>query len=281
MITRNRLATALLPVLIAFGSAHAQEVHSATDAPPPKQVYCPITPEEEIDSEVFTEYEGRRVYFCCERCRARFLRDPGRYATRLISTAAPVQKQPVTPEPLAHDHESARSPSPITGHTHREEPQGGGEHGHESHVHAHTSGWVNWIGRFHPAMVPFPIGVVVAGALAEILFLLTRRSSYGQAALFCVRFGGLTGALAGFLGWCFGGFHIFDADWLLAVHRWLGTTTVVCLVALLWANEMAHHDPPRHVSLYRALLFVAAALVLVTGFFGGSMVYGIDHYVRP
>jgi uncharacterized membrane protein/YHS domain-containing protein len=287
-------------ILIVVAALALPCVARGQDAPkpePPKQVYCPVTPEEEIDSEVFTEYEGKRVYFCCERCRARFLRDSQRYATRLIIAGAPVEKQPPPPTTPAappqptHEHEPKAPAAAPTGeaghgpaeHDHNEAPahSGGAEHGHESHAHGHGPAWINWIGRFHPAAVNFPIGVIVAGVFAEALFMMTRRPLYSQAARYCVWFGVLTGVLAGLLGWCFGGFHFIDSDWLLTVHRWQGTGTVLCLLALLWATERAHREPACSMALYRVLLAGSAALVTVTGFFGGSMVYGLDHYVRP
>src|ERR1041385_7651162 len=75
----------LAALFVMTASLRAQDGREAKVRP--KQVYCPVTPEEEIDAEVFTEYKAQRIYFCCERCKARFERDPERYITRLISRA--------------------------------------------------------------------------------------------------------------------------------------------------------------------------------------------------
>ena len=130
-------------------------------------------------------------------------------------------------------------------------------------------------------MVNFPIGVLFSGALAELLFVLRKSGVYDHVARFCVAFAALTGLVAGVLGWFFGGFHLPDTDWLLATHRWLGTGTVLWLLVLWRLSERArrHAGSPRR--LYHILLFGGAVLVAVQGFFGGAMVYGINHYMWP
>ena len=43
------------------------------------QQKCPVIPDNDIDPEIFTEYQGKRVYFCCNFCMATFLKDPEKY----------------------------------------------------------------------------------------------------------------------------------------------------------------------------------------------------------
>jgi hypothetical protein len=68
----------------------------------------------------------------------------------------------------------------------------------------------------------------------------------------------------------------------MTTHRWLGTSTDVLAVATLLAGE-ASRRPGRQLARrwFRMLLFVVALMVLVAGFFGGAMVYGIRHYDWP
>lgn len=44
---------------------------------------CPVMTENDIKPEIFTDYEGRRVYFCCKFCKAAFAKDPEKYLPRL------------------------------------------------------------------------------------------------------------------------------------------------------------------------------------------------------
>jgi YHS domain-containing protein len=47
-----------------------------------RQVSCPVS-DQPINPEEFTEYEGRKVYFCCEKCKAAFEKEPEKYADKL------------------------------------------------------------------------------------------------------------------------------------------------------------------------------------------------------
>lgn len=44
---------------------------------------CPVMPDMKVDPALFTDYEGKRVYFCCRNCRAAFGKNPEKYLSRL------------------------------------------------------------------------------------------------------------------------------------------------------------------------------------------------------
>lgn len=46
------------------------------------QTACPVSGEE-LNKSVYTDYEGRRVYFCCEKCVGTFLKDPAQYLRKM------------------------------------------------------------------------------------------------------------------------------------------------------------------------------------------------------
>jgi Cu+-exporting ATPase len=52
------------------------------------QKVCPLTGED-IDKTAYADYKGRRVYFCCDKCKAKFEKDPQKYLAKL-----PGEKQP-------------------------------------------------------------------------------------------------------------------------------------------------------------------------------------------
>ena len=45
--------------------------------------YCPVMPDMQTSPEIFTEYKGKRVYFCCKNCKASFGKTPEKYLDRL------------------------------------------------------------------------------------------------------------------------------------------------------------------------------------------------------
>ena len=47
------------------------------------QQTCPVKTENEIDPGIYTEYEGEKVYYCCNFCLATFRKEPGKYLNNL------------------------------------------------------------------------------------------------------------------------------------------------------------------------------------------------------
>jgi uncharacterized membrane protein len=97
---------------------------------------------------------------------------------------------------------------------------------------------IPWLAKFHPPAVSFPIALLVAAAVAEVLLRLTRRPLFDAAARSCVWFGALAAVPAACLGWCCGGFELRDPDWVLAAHRWLGTSAAVWALVVLVLSEL-------------------------------------------
>jgi YHS domain-containing protein len=47
-----------------------------------EQTTCPVTGEP-IDKNIFVEYKGKKVYFCCADCKGLFEKEPEKYAAKL------------------------------------------------------------------------------------------------------------------------------------------------------------------------------------------------------
>jgi len=61
----------------------------AAEAKP--QTTCPVLAGN-VDKNVYVDYQGKRIYFCCKGCDAEFHKDPGKYMKKL-------EEQGVTLEP--------------------------------------------------------------------------------------------------------------------------------------------------------------------------------------
>ena len=134
-----------------------------------------------------------------------------------------------------------------------------------------------WLGKFHPPATHFPIALLVAAAFGELLVIRRGSQEYRHAVHFCVRLGALGALLAACLGWFFAGFRLVDEEWVMTAHRWAGTSAALLALALVLSLERAESsDNPRR--LFRGLLFSSASIVGATGFLGGALLYGIDHY---
>jgi mono/diheme cytochrome c family protein/uncharacterized membrane protein len=141
---------------------------------------------------------------------------------------------------------------------------------------------LRWLGKFHPAAVHFPIALLTAAAAAELFGVTTGKPTWESVARYCVWFGALTAVVAGLLGWFRGGLRLTDPSWILMTHRWLGTCTVVCAALVLLLSEVSRRPERRRARMaFRVTLLVVALLSLATGFFGGAVVFGLDHYTWP
>jgi len=47
-----------------------------------EQKTCPVM-EGAINKDIFTEYKGKKVYFCCAGCKEKFEKEPEKYISKL------------------------------------------------------------------------------------------------------------------------------------------------------------------------------------------------------
>jgi uncharacterized membrane protein len=179
-------------------------------------------------------------------------------------------------QPVQEDREKAGPPYPSEEKAHQPAPS---EVEQTEPAPGFVQKLIGWLGRFHPATVHFPVALLTAAAVAELLRLLTGRPAFDAITRYCLWFGALTAVAAAVLGWFLGGFYVSDASWLLTAHRWLGTLTTFTAVLLLGLCEGSRAPERRRTRIcFRSVLLILTGLVLATGFFGGAVVYGLDHY---
>lgn len=180
--------------------------------------------------------------------------------------------------PPVAEHQEPAAASEAGDHAHSTPRSAAGETGGEraAVVAPPQATVLGWLGKFHPPLTHFPIALVIAAALAECLLIKTRREEFAHTVGFCVRLGGGAALLAALLGWFYAGFRLVDDEWLMTAHRWAGTSTAVLAAVLLTLHERASREASRVP--FRVALFASTALVGATGFLGGALLYGIDHY---
>jgi YHS domain-containing protein len=69
------------------------------------QTFCPVSGEKLEKKEVYTDFEGRRIYFCCKKCRGTFGEDPEKYLTALDAAPQPEAKAE-SEKDMKMDHDS-------------------------------------------------------------------------------------------------------------------------------------------------------------------------------
>jgi len=134
-------------------------------------------------------------------------------------------------------------------------------------------------GRFHPALVHFPIALLLAALLAEAFAIFhPRRKALHGATRVCL-WGAAAGAIAAAAtGWLMAGEQGYAAATVFD-HRWLGVGTAIVTSLCLFAFEIARHTRQKwSFRLMWILLLLAAALVAAAGHTGGELVYGGDWF---
>lgn len=244
---------ALVLLLIAFAPASA--LSQDTPAPAPINAMCPVMTDEEVVPKYSIEWNGQTIGFCCRKCVGRFERGPEQYVVNLpdvFADGAEVALADVDPV-IADD-----------------------EHDHEEHGELMTL-----FARTHVLVLHFPIGLLVAAAIAEMLALLRRSSALTSAAHYCANL-----ALP-FAAWTFfSGLQLEEQTKvgpilhdMLDRHELLGqiTAALVALVFILgWRARRAGASAGAS-TLWRLSLFSAAALVGATAHAGGQLVYGLGY----
>ncbi|MBK8502443.1 MAG: hypothetical protein IPL46_09615 [Saprospiraceae bacterium] len=132
---------------------------------------------------------------------------------------------------------------------------------------------LNWFGRFHPALVHLPIGILIAAAICH--WIAVKRPGWKGAAIVPTLYllGFLAASVAAFAGWRLaeeGGYQENIIFW----HRWLGILLVIVSL-VLWrmnSNRTTVSSPWLSLGLVLGLLWV--------GHLGGLMTHGEDYLVE-
>ena len=239
-----------------FGSlalARQEEEPEGEALGPPINEMCPVMPEEPVDPEFTIRWEGRNIGLCCSTCRRKFLREPEKYLALL---------PPVEEPSGAAVEESAVA-------------------GSGSQPASSDEGTIELAGRFHPLVVHFPIALLLAAVLAELLFALRGRAALRSAMRFCLGLGALAAVVAGLLGLAAARGRSFPGELSEAFdrHRAVGIATAVLAVAC-WALGLRATSSSASTALlrgWRALLALTAAALVYASHFGGVLVFGPDH----
>jgi YHS domain-containing protein/uncharacterized membrane protein len=249
--------------------AESQTVVETTNA------YCPVMPEEPIDSSFFSDYLGKRVYFCCKRCKSKFDEDPEPYLANLASFQP--DAIPVTPPPATEPAAEAEAPP-------ADDQASSAEDQHEHAEESSEFDWLEYLGRFHPVVVHFPIGLLIIAAFFELISLVAPRTN----ARTVVRATLATGALGALVAAPLGLANAIGVDftgtlgWVFWWHRALGiAVAVLAIVAWIAVERRQRAASPSRIGAATWLILCTALLVGLVGHFGGSLIYGWKHLWPP
>jgi uncharacterized membrane protein len=129
--------------------------------------------------------------------------------------------------------------------------------------------WLETIGRLHPAVVHFPIALLVVAGGLEFWRLIRRQRASSPTAFLCLVIGTIASIVAVILG-------LIDAKYTnmqdVSTHQWLGIATAVAACVILTLGLWNRTDKVNPV--YRVGVIALALLVGATGYYGGELTYG-------
>ena len=140
-----------------------------------------------------------------------------------------------------------------------------------------------FLGRFHPALVHLPIGILLLAVLLEGLTRSNRFGSYGKAVsavLFVGAWSAILSAMAGLYLAQGGGYD----DWTLTWHKRLGVVIAVLAAVAYWLKERVLQQTQRESQSQRRGFVVALAglflAVALAGHLGGELTHGGGYLTR-
>lgn len=143
-----------------------------------------------------------------------------------------------------------------------------------------------WVfqGYFHPAVVHFPIALLLVGGLFVVISW--KYPTVGnQVAIVCLALGTLSSLVASAMGWAFasqrgyGSWNRVDVESEIFWHRWsalLVTLLAVILSAIAIAAYKKSHSQLH--AIWKVGLLGLAVMVGLVGHQGGELTYGKSHY---
>jgi uncharacterized membrane protein len=132
--------------------------------------------------------------------------------------------------------------------------------------------WMQFIGRFHPLAVHFPIALVLLVPIMELSGRSLRLSYLRLSTSFLLGLATLSATAAAILGWCLGRSGGYSGP-LVTQHMWGGILlTFTCW--LCWVLRARLSQPG---TLFQLPLAMTVVLVAWTGYRGGQLSLGADH----
>src|SRR6476660_1475365 len=122
-----------------------------------------------------------------------------------------------------------------------------------------------FLGRLHPMMVHFPLGLILFAAVLELFTIGRFNSKLRPGIIICLIVGVVTSIISAAFGWILA----TDEDYAgntLTIHQWMGIgTAILGTVVLLLIIRLRRHQHAATVGVYRTILFFTAIGITVTG----------------
>lgn len=132
------------------------------------------------------------------------------------------------------------------------------------------------LGRLHPLVVHFPIGLLVVALFLEFLTLGGKRQGLREGINWMVFLGAVFALLAAVLGWLLRTYDDYDGD-LVLFHQNAGIATAVLAVVTAYILRTTLKGKLSSYIYYRIGLFATVLVLVVAGHLGANLTHGEDY----
>ena len=133
-----------------------------------------------------------------------------------------------------------------------------------------------FLGRLHPLIVHFPIGLLAIALLMEVFTIGGKRPGLREGINWMVYLGAIFAVLAAILGWFLRTFDDYSGD-LVQLHQNLGIVTAALSAATALVLRISVNGRWAHLRVYRMTLAVTVISLIITSHLGASLTHGTDY----
>ncbi len=127
-----------------------------------------------------------------------------------------------------------------------------------------------FLGRLHPLLVHFPVGLLCVAFLLEIIGWYRKSTEWRAGITALVWIGATSSVIAASLGLILVNQEEYGGN-TVTIHQWSGLATVLLAICTLFALRSGH------LALYRSLLFLTVFGVSLAGHYGALLTHGDDY----
>lgn len=140
-----------------------------------------------------------------------------------------------------------------------------------------TNFWLwQFLGRLHPLIVHFPIGLLVIVFVLELFTLNKKNQELRSAINILLIIGALSAVAAVIFGLLLKTQDQYSGR-ILTIHQWSGIVTAILAVATVMLHWLvSRRNKERLLKTYRSILIFTALGVTVAGHYGASLTHGAD-----
>ncbi|WP_298338826.1 DUF1553 domain-containing protein [uncultured Algibacter sp.] len=140
-----------------------------------------------------------------------------------------------------------------------------------------TSNWVlQFLGRLHPLLVHFPIGLLVVALLLEILTIGGKRKGLREGINWMIYIGAGFAVFSALFGWFLKTQEAYTGD-LVDNHQYTGIATAVLAIVTAIILKNSLKTPIVNLKAYRFMLFATVVLLTIAGHLGANLTHGEDY----